>query len=64
MAPAMAENGSDVRAADAAHRAGAAVLLVVGVQNEQDVERVLEHGARSGTAAPGRLNSMLRKLPG
>ena len=33
----------DVRAADAAHRVGAAVLLVIGVQDEQHVERALEH---------------------
>ena len=33
----------DVRAADRAHRARAAVLLVVGVQDEEDVERALEH---------------------
>ena len=32
----------DVRAADAAHGVGAAVLLVVGVQDEEHVERVLE----------------------
>ena len=32
-----------MRAADAAHRAGAAVLLVIGVQDEQHVERALEH---------------------
>ena len=35
-----------LRAADAAHRARAAILLVVGVQDEQDVERALEHRAR------------------
>jgi hypothetical protein len=35
-----------LRAADAAHRARAAVLLVVGVQDEQHVERPLEHGVR------------------
>ena len=33
----------DVRAADAAHRAGAAVLLVIGVQDEEHLERPLEH---------------------
>ena len=32
----------DVRAADRAHRAGRAVLLVIGVQDEQHVERALE----------------------
>ncbi|MFN8058194.1 MAG: hypothetical protein U0Q12_03455 [Vicinamibacterales bacterium] len=31
-------SGIDVRAADAAHRAGAAVLLVVGVQDEEHLE--------------------------
>ena len=36
----------DVRAADAAHRAGRAVLLVVGVQDEQHVERALERRVR------------------
>ena len=35
----------DVRAADAAHGARAAVLLVVSVQDEEDVERALEHRA-------------------
>ncbi len=38
--------GIDVGAADAAHRAGRAVLLVVGVQDEQDVERALERRVR------------------
>ena len=32
----------DVRAADAAHRARAAVLLVIGVQDEEHVERTLQ----------------------
>ena len=32
-----------VRAADAAHGARAAVLLVIGVKDEEDVERALEH---------------------
>ena len=35
-----------MRAADAAHGAGRAVLLVVGVQDEEHVERALEHGVR------------------
>ena len=35
-----------MRAADAAHRVRAAVLLVVGVQDEEDVERALEHRVR------------------
>ena len=35
-----------VRAADDAHRGGAAVLLVVGVQDEEHVERALENGVR------------------
>ena len=35
-----------LRAADAAHRARAAVLLVIGVQDEQHVERALEHRVR------------------
>ncbi len=34
-----------MRAADAAHRVGAAVLLVIGVEDEQHVERALEHRA-------------------
>ena len=34
--------GVDLRGADAAHRVGGAVLLVVRVEDEQDVERVLE----------------------
>ena len=38
--------GVGVRAADAAHDAGAAVLLVIRVQDEQDVERALEHRMR------------------
>ncbi len=36
--------GIGMRAPDAAHHARAAVLLVVGVQDEQDVERPLQHG--------------------
>ena len=32
-----------LRAADRAHRAGAAVLLVIGVQDEEHVERALQH---------------------
>ena len=32
-----------MRAADASHRIGAAVLLVIGVQDEQNVERVFEN---------------------
>ena len=35
-----------VRAADVAHRARAAVLLVIGVQDEQHVERPREHRIR------------------
>ena len=38
--------GIGLRAADAAHRAGAAVLLVVGVQDEQHVERAFEDRVR------------------
>ena len=38
-----------LRAADAAHRARAAVLLVIGVQDEQHVERALEHGVHACT---------------
>jgi hypothetical protein len=34
--------GVDLRGADAAHRARRAVLLVVGVEDEEDVERALE----------------------
>ena len=41
----------DVRAADAAHRAGAAVLLVIGVQDEEHVERALEHRVAACTSA-------------
>ena len=51
-----------LRAADAAHRARAAVLLVVGVQDEQDVERALEHRMRVYLSSVI-LNSMFRKLP-
>ena len=36
----------DVRAADVAHRARRAVLLVIGVQDEQHVERPLERRVR------------------
>src|SRR5437867_5693339 len=32
----------DLRASDASHGAGAAVLLVIGVENKKDVERVFE----------------------
>ncbi len=35
-----------MRAADAAHRVRAAILLVVGVQDEQHVERVLQNAIR------------------
>ena len=35
--------GIDVRAADAAHRVRAAVLFVIGVEDEQHLERPLEH---------------------
>jgi hypothetical protein len=35
-----------VRAADRPHRRGAAVLLVVGVQDEQHVERARQHRVR------------------
>jgi len=38
--------GRSAELPDAAHRAGAAVLLVVGVQDEQDVERAAEDRAR------------------
>jgi hypothetical protein len=38
--------GVDVGAADVPHRAGAAVLLVVGVQDEQDVQRARQHRIR------------------
>ena len=36
----------DLRAADPAHRVRAAVLLVVGVQDEQHLERPLQHRIR------------------
>ena len=36
--------GVDVRAAYAAHGVGGAILFVVGVQDEQNVEGVLERG--------------------
>ena len=36
----------DVRAADDSHRGGAAILLVIGVQDEEHVERALENGVR------------------
>ena len=35
--------GIDLRAADVPHRARAAVLLVIGVQDEQHVERARQH---------------------
>ena len=35
-----------MRAADAAHRVGAAILFVIGVQNEEHVQRALEHRIR------------------
>ena len=38
--------GIHLRAADVPHRAGAAVLLVVGVQDEEHVERALENRVR------------------
>ena len=40
-----------VRRAHRAHRAGGAVLLVVGVQDQQDLERALEHLVRLVLAA-------------
>ena len=46
-----AENGSTPRRADRAHGAGRAVLLVVGVQDEQDLERALQHRIRLVLAA-------------
>ena len=52
----------DMRAADAAHRVGAAVLLVIGVEDEQHVERALEHRADL-ILQLGHRNSMFRKLP-
>ena len=50
-----------VRGADRAHGAGRAVLLVIGVQDEQDLERALQHLVR--LCLPPMLNVMLTKLP-
>ena len=41
--------GVDLRGADRAHRGGRAVLLVVGVEDEEDVERALEHAGPACT---------------
>ena len=45
------ENGSTCDEPTAAHRAGGAVLLVIGVQDEQDLERALQHLVRLVAAA-------------
>ena len=53
----------DVRAADAAHRARAAVLLVIGVEDEEDVERRARAPELTLYLSSVILNSMFRKLP-
>ena len=52
-----------VRAAHAAHGVGRAVLLVVGVQDEQDVQRALQH--RIGPVLQlRRLEQHVQEIPG
>ena len=46
-----AENGSTCERTDAAHGARRAVLLVVGVEDEEDLERPLQHGVRLVSSA-------------
>ena len=53
----------DVRAADVAHRAGAAVLLVIGVQDEEHVERALEDRVRL-VAQLGHLEQHVEEVAG
>ena len=46
MEAAVVRYGSHWGAADASHGAGAAILLVVGMKDEQGVHRLLEHRLR------------------
>jgi predicted ATP-dependent protease len=52
-----------LRAADVAHRVRAAVLLVVGVQDEEHVERALEHRVRL-VAQLGHLEQHVQEVAG
>ena len=52
-----------VRAADAPHRVRAAVLLVVRVQDEEDIERPLQHGVRF-VSRLGHLEQHVQEVPG
>ena len=55
--------GVDLRGAHAAHGVRRAVLLVVGVQDEEDVEGALAAAGRARTVTSVFLNIIERKLP-
>ena len=54
--------GIDVRTADVPHRCRAAVLLVIGVEYEQHIERPCQHRVRVVSFSSVILNSMFREV--